>query len=318
MPSAVFVHAPSRLHFGLLLPQAGARRFGGVGAMIDRPGVRLKITRASSWQTHGPLAERIEAFARRWAAYHGLSELPRCRIDVEGAPRQHIGLGVGTQLGLSLAAGLCALFDLPQPPPEELAESVGRGRRSAIGTHGFALGGLLADRGKAAADRVAPLAWRAALPDAWRFVILCPRAGHGVSGEVEERAFAALPAAPPQTIARLQSLSDEMRTAAESGDFNRFSQAVYGFGRASGECFAAAQGGVYASANLAHWVERLRSWGVEGIGQSSWGPTLFALAMSSHNAESLARRIAAHDEQADWTPMIAAPQNTGATVCVIA
>ena len=66
------VTAPSRLHFGLLsvtqedfwldrLGQATvpARRFGGVGLMIDRPGVQVSVRPSSSWSSSGPLAELI-------------------------------------------------------------------------------------------------------------------------------------------------------------------------------------------------------------------------------------------------------------------
>ena len=44
MSRLVHVTAPSRLHFGLWsLAAARGRQFGGVGAMIDKPGLRLTI-----------------------------------------------------------------------------------------------------------------------------------------------------------------------------------------------------------------------------------------------------------------------------------
>ena len=61
--------APSRLHFGLFaLPARGvthwpnvegqptipARRFGGVGLMIDQPGVQVTVRPASQWSGAGP------------------------------------------------------------------------------------------------------------------------------------------------------------------------------------------------------------------------------------------------------------------------
>src|SRR6516225_692886 len=67
MPATVVrVSTPSRLHFGMLsFGQSGVRQFGGVGLMIDEPGIRLKITRADRLECVGPLAERAEQFARR-------------------------------------------------------------------------------------------------------------------------------------------------------------------------------------------------------------------------------------------------------------
>src|SRR5689334_2858973 len=68
----VRVQSASRLHFGLLNPGAEteakiARRFGGVGLMVHRPGLRLKVRPAPSWSASGPLAERALAFARQFA-----------------------------------------------------------------------------------------------------------------------------------------------------------------------------------------------------------------------------------------------------------
>ena len=51
---------PSRLHFGLLGwgPQA-PRQFGGVGLMIEKPGLELVAEPASEWRFEGPLADRV-------------------------------------------------------------------------------------------------------------------------------------------------------------------------------------------------------------------------------------------------------------------
>src|SRR5437870_4069759 len=140
MPS-VHVTAPSRLHFGLWSLGDGQRRqFGGVGAMIDRPQLKLTITDATQLIAEGQNADRVIAFARRWADFHGCAT-PRCRIQINTVIPSHAGLGSGTQLALSLAAGLSAFSGLPTQSPQELALSVGRGLRSAVGTYGFAFGG---------------------------------------------------------------------------------------------------------------------------------------------------------------------------------
>ena len=114
------VWTPSRLHFGLLgFAVAGgawpdrhgarvlpARRFGGVGLMVERPGLRIATTAAKEWSAEGPLADRALAFARRFADSIRLerpdADLSSQRLTVEQAPLEHIGLGVGTQLGLAV------------------------------------------------------------------------------------------------------------------------------------------------------------------------------------------------------------------------
>ena len=75
------VWTPSRLHFGLLsLAGEGeawpdrrgervlpARRFGGVGLMVERPGVHVAASAAAAWSADGPLAEPALALALRFA-----------------------------------------------------------------------------------------------------------------------------------------------------------------------------------------------------------------------------------------------------------
>ena len=58
------IRTPSRLHFGLLGwgPQV-RRQYGGVGLMIESPGVVLRAELAPAWQFKGPLARRVEQIA---------------------------------------------------------------------------------------------------------------------------------------------------------------------------------------------------------------------------------------------------------------
>ena len=132
------VIAASRLHFGLLSFGGNSpRQFGGVGAMVEEPRVYLRIAPATSFQAAGTQSKRIERVARLWVAARGLTELPRCRVEPVSLPRAHTGLGAGTQLALSVAAGLDALCRLPSLPVEQLGPALGRGQRSAVGLHGF-------------------------------------------------------------------------------------------------------------------------------------------------------------------------------------
>ena len=90
--------------------QPGVRQFGGVGAMVGQGTLRLRIEPAERFAAEGPLAERVwrpPSGSRRFA---GDAELPACRVEVIAAPRQHVGLGVGTQLALSVCAGLNAFL----------------------------------------------------------------------------------------------------------------------------------------------------------------------------------------------------------------
>ncbi len=286
------VVAPSRLHFGLFrVPVAGvaegAPAFGGVGLMVERPGVVVVVRPAGSWQFEGPLASRAQGFASRF-----VSSLPEdarrpFQVLVERCPAEHTGLGVGTQLGLAVAKGLAVAYGNGELPAPELAARVGRGERSAIGVHGFDRGGLLADAGKHG-EAISPLLAHVTLPDEWRVVLFSPR-GAQWHGDRERAAFASASAGEPDALRRLAETA--LIPAAQSGDIGAFGEAVYEFNRKAGEPFAAAQGGVYASTDIADLISDVRTCGVKGAGQSSWGPTVFAITGDNDTAMSLVERF---------------------------
>jgi beta-ribofuranosylaminobenzene 5'-phosphate synthase len=309
------VTAPSRLHFGMFsFGQPGERQFGGVGAMIDEPGVRLEVAEGQQFEVQGPQCERAAEFARHVFAHWGLAKEPGCRIRVVSAPRQHVGLGTGTQLAMSVAVGLHTFFDRAGSATE-LAQSVGRGQRSAIGLHGFASGGLLVEAGKRRPEEISPLVARIDLPAAWRFVLVCPRRETGLFGPQERMAFERLPPVPlavTNELCRLAML--HLLPAARCTEFDDFSRALYRFGEAAGLCFAAEQAGAFATARLASLVDRIRAQGIEGVGQSSWGPTLFALLSDQAAAESFAAWLASSDVGDELEITIARPNNIGAAV----
>jgi beta-RFAP synthase len=308
----VEVVAPSRLHFGMFsFGNPDARQFGGVGVMVDEPGLKLRIAGAVQFVATGPLAERVEDLVERLAAGY---PKPACRIDVIHAPPEHVGLGTGTQLSLAVAAGLQAFCGGAPLEALELANRAGRGQRSAIGTYGFLHGGLVVESGKLAGQTLAPLEYRVALPAAWRFVLILPREARGLSGEAEQAAFRQLPAVSAATSEALRGeVSAEMIPAADAGEFDRFSRSVWRFGRRAGECFAAVQGGSFAGPRVAELIEAVRATGVEGVGQSSWGPTVFAIVENAAAATRLVERLRPHLDRDD-TVIVAAPNAAGARI----
>ena len=277
--STVTVSAPCRLHFGLLsFGNVQGRRYGGVGVMVSRPGLRLQIEDDERLLCEGPLQSRVHQFVKAWVSWRPERRSPRCRIRIVTAPRQHIGLGTGTQLGLAVAAGLNSFYGHDETSACRLAESVGRGRRSAVGTHGFLCGGLIHERGKLESDRLSPLSQRIALPKDWRFVLLLPRHHVGLSGTSESNAFArAGTVSTNMTESLLHELHDHLLPAAKARDFEAFSDSVYRYGYNAGKCFANESENPFASDVLACHIARMRAWGIRGVGQSSWGPTLFGL-----------------------------------------
>lgn len=313
------IQAYSRLHFGLLNPFAGEmpgfRCFGGVGVMIAQPDLCLRVEPDSAWSAEGPLADRALRFARCFRAAtcedEQIADLPPHRLRIERGMPVHCGLGSGSQLALSVARALAALWGL-SCDAATLARRTGRGVRSALGTHGFEQGGFLVDPGKRSAAKLAPLVVRQPFPEEWRLVVaLPPHHAAGLHDRGEMEAFARL------TAASATGLSPDGRTellcrlvllgllpALVERDVEAFGEALYEFNVRVGEAFAPVQGGVYASPRVAEVVEFVRGQNVRGVGQSSWGPAVFAVVADAEHAEHLAaqlRRRFALPESAVWT-----------------
>src|SRR5690349_58907 len=129
---AVLVTTGSRLHFGLFaFGQPATREFGGVGAMVDAPALRLRMTAADRLSAVGPSAEIALRHGERVAEADWFDRAGLCRIEILEAPPAHVGLGSGTQLALAVAEGMTSLFNIPEPATAALAQTLGRGKRSA-------------------------------------------------------------------------------------------------------------------------------------------------------------------------------------------
>jgi beta-ribofuranosylaminobenzene 5'-phosphate synthase len=316
MPEAtVQVSAASRLHFGMVsFGAAGVPQFGGVGAMIDHGALQLRIRQAEQFVVSGPLAERVQAAVPPIAKSLGFNEAPECEIKIVTAPSEHLGLGTGTQLHLSLAAGLVAWQGRSCPSREELVVAAGRAARSSVGSHGFFTGGLLIDSGKIAEEPLGELTNRRELPSAWRFGLVCPPGERGLSGADEQQAFSALPPVPRKTTEQLWAIVfEQLVPALDANDFVAFSDSLTQFNFACGLCFAARQGGAFASSLVADTVAALRGLGVRGVGQSSWGPTVFALFEHEDAAQRLQKEF---QSECPWAgPVrIVKPCNTSAEI----
>src|SRR3954469_10658191 len=145
-PTRVAFETPARLHFGVLdLGGRLGRCFGGLGAAIPCPSLRLEAAVSDRLTGEGPEAERAVEFARRFLAYHRIRG--GAHLVIQRAIPSHSGLGSGTQLALAVGRALSELYRV-SAGVMELARATGRGRRSAIGTWAFELGGFIVEGGR--------------------------------------------------------------------------------------------------------------------------------------------------------------------------
>lgn len=270
------VRAAARLHLGFLDPTGGVgRRFLGMGLAVDRPATVIRARAAAGTHVRGPEAERVARILERLRPLFGAFPV---QIEVLRAIPAHAGFGSGTQLALAVGRALAALTGRPFDPAE-VARLALRGRRSGLGIAAFTRGGFLLDAGKGDEDRPPPLLARLPFPRSWRVLLLRDPAREGLSGEAEERAFRELPPFPDGLAARLARLAVScVLPGVALGDLALFGRGLSEIQDRLGDWYAPFQGGSrWSSPLVGAAIEHLRACGVAASGQSSWGPTGFAV-----------------------------------------
>ncbi len=304
----VAVTAPGRLHLGFVDPDASlGRPFGSLGLTIDGPATRVAL-RLAEFDSIDAAPAAVHDVTR--AARH-VAELKRAlnrpapvAVELRETLPAHAGFGSGTQLALALARGFAALHGL-DVDTTSLARALGRGQRSGIGVAAFDRGGFLVDGGPGR-NGPAPLLARADFPDAWRVLLVLDPRGAGLHGEEEGNAIARLAPLPQTAAAHLAHLVlMRILPALHEADFAPFAQGITEVQRVLGEHFAPAQhGSAYTSADVAQVVEWLGAQFDAAIGQSSWGPTGFALFPTQADAERAVDRARAAGQVAPGLDLV--------------
>lgn len=270
--------------------------------MIDGPRTVVKATPAKQLSVAGSQTDAAQQTLAHWFDHNQLmfkSNFGFSRVDqlpmafeIQKVATRHSGFGSGTQLAMAVTAAAFKCLGLPTPGSKDLAIASGRGKRSAIGSHGFLQGGFLVDRGKRVADALAPLELRLDFPIEWPIVTIVPWKTQGLSGQSESSAFKNL---PDSSAAHRQQMIDlvknQMVNSIIARDYQNFARSVYEFGHRSGSMFETMQGGKYNGDAVTQTVNLIRSSGVEAVGQSSWGPCVFAILENDTQATKLVEHL---------------------------
>jgi beta-RFAP synthase len=290
--AAVRVQASGRLHLGFLDPSGSlGRRFGSLGLVVEGVETVIELRRAAADEVTAAAGTDPDAIER---AAHHLHALRRAtgrtgglHLHLQRTLPPHAGLGSGTQLALAVGHAFAALAEFPLTTGD-VARLTGRGLRSGVGIAGYDLGGLLLDGGPGSDGRPAPLLSRLPLPAPWRVVLVLEPGRQGLSGEREKAALAALPALPRSAAADLcHQVLMRVLPGAAAGAFEPFATGLTRMQQVLGEHFGPAQGGdAFASPAVRRLVEWVGRHAGAAIGQSSWGPTGFAVFASAADAQA--------------------------------
>ena len=303
--SVLTLRAPGRLHLGFLDPAGSlGRRFGSLGLVID--GIETEVELSASpldqliagsyaIDVNYEIVNGAAAPLAPFAYLQLLREHTGChmplRLQLTRVLPPHAGFGSGTQLALAIGRVFARWHGL-ELSSTTLAHWLARGLRSGIGIAGFDQGGLLVDGGPGPDGMPAPLLSRIAFPDAWRVLVVQDDRHRGLSGAQEKQAIATLPPLPQAQSADIcHQVLMRVLPGAASAEFAPFAAGINRIQQLLGVHFAPAQGG---SAYTSAAVGRLMQWVADtqpnaATGQSSWGPTGFAILPSQAAAEALVK-----------------------------
>lgn len=311
----IFINAFARLHMGFLdLNGSSGRRFGSLGLGLSAPDTLIELALGSN--VFGDIVEAdYVAKSKHQILAHANLEQP-VSIKVHREIPRHFGLGSGTQMSLAIGAGINQLFGLDLKPAE-IAHITGRGLRSGIGIGTFTDGGLVLDGGKGKQTKVPPIIVQQSFPKAWRVLLIFDHSQQGVHGDEELSAFANLQDADwlaTQNISH-QILMKALPALKEC-DLNAFGEAVVELQAYTGDYFAPVQGGRFASKLVAKVLSFLTENGVSCVGQSSWGPTGFAVFESDVIAAQYLQKLKTTFQYPNLSWLICEAGHEGASVNV--
>jgi beta-RFAP synthase len=273
----VSVRAQARLHLGFL-DMCGdlGRKFGSIGLSITNIETSITARYAHDIDISGIYIERAENYAEQILSHFGIDG--GVELSVHSAIPEHAGLGSGTQLSLAIASAICHLYGLPEQKASYLATILHRGARSGVGVGTFTHGGFVVDGGRGEKTEIPPIITRLSFPDHWRIILIFDDEEKGINGVKERRVFSQLPKMKKEvsdSLCRLTMI--KALPAIMEQDCSEFGAAVTEIQNIIGDYFSSIQGGRYTSPFLKSIIETMSNEGATGVGQSSWGPTGFAI-----------------------------------------
>jgi beta-ribofuranosylaminobenzene 5'-phosphate synthase len=291
--SKIRVIAPSRIHMGILNPwrSTDRRLYGSVGVGIEEPRTEVEAESSNSIEVTGHSAEESKVFTRTVLDHYNLKGV---KIRVLSVPERHAGLGSTTQLSLSIGTAITRSYGL-NIKPVELATILGRGKQSATGTYVFQQGGFVVEGGWGEKTVFPPLLSYCPFPEDWRFLVIVPPE-KGFDEIQENEAFEKMqPLGTDLVNEACFRVLLGMIPAVSERNIQAFGENLTRLQEIVGKMFSQVQGGVFRP-DSAPMIRKLKDMDAAGVGQSSWGPAVYALfdGEKSKSVEKLLRKRILH------------------------
>ena len=317
----VTIKTPSRIHIALIdLNGSLGKVDGGIGLSIDRPGFRITAEYAHETSIECPknIAQRAGEVLE---LLRGNCNVGHAKVVIEESIPSHVGLGSSTQFYLGIAKAVCKLYNIDLSA-QEMAFIVGRGGTSGIGVAAFFHGGFIVDGGHkfpqekssflpssaSKGVRSAPVIARYDFPD-WDILITTPRCKH-ISGDEEVKLFQSL---CPISLKDVQALSHiiliKLLPALIQRDLEYFGQAVDQIQNIGWKKVEIEKQDTIVSQTM----KFLRENGGQGVGMSSWGPTIFCFGENLKDLKESTKAFLLKNNP-DGICFLTKANNTGAMV----
>ncbi len=309
---SIKITAPARLHLGFVgLEGQSAKTHGALGLAIDQPATVLEAHHYPKWKVSGSALNKAVKYMNTVRAAFALRQ-PIFINSIQSIP-EHIGLGSGTQLALSVATACMHLND-HDGSPEKISGLLGRGTRSGIGTAAFSKGGFLVDCQADKAQYARAISKRIEFPEEWRIILIIDETYQGIHDESEVNAFESLGGFSSELSTDLKGvLLNQVMPALEVRDITAFGSGISLIQKQVGDFFKPVQGGRFLSEKVAEILEYAERNGAAGIGQSSWGPTGFIIVDGVASALRMKSNLEKLSRESDVRFEIRAARNSGAT-----
>ena len=315
MSGSIRIVAPARIHLGFYNIKYGNLLFGSIGLAIDRPYYDLIIERSEKTEVFSENPQQkefIEETVNKITSVLGINA--NLRIHVKSYIERHVGLGSTTQLLMSILKALLYLYNV-KIDPWTLFKLIGRKNISGIGVSSFLRGGFIVDSGITSNGYPREVT-RIRFPKRWKVLLVIPREDRGLSEEIEENYM--IPQEPNDEL-RCELLKYVFLGVIPGilrEDFDMFTYSLEKLDESIGKYYGTVQGGRFLSKYGEDVADALKDVGGRGIGQSSWGPTIYAFFKDKSSALTACRKINAYLKNSNISAdvILCNPRNCGAKI----
>ena len=277
----ISIITPARLHFGFLELNNNTDSFGGIGLSVDKFNTKIEVKKKSSLKYRGKNLNKASFFLKTFCRKMKIK--PNFFLNIKKSTPEHIGLGSGTQLALSIGTAILKLEN-KNAEPEKIVKILNRSIRSRVGLMSFKHGGFLIDlriRRKIHTD-----IGKVYFPEDWKIILIKDKT-KGLYGKSEIKAFKKASSFKANKIEMSDLVLLKILPSLVECNFTEFSKAITKLQTAMGKYFNLIQGGPYTSIQVSRTLNFLKKENVQGFGQTSWGPSGFAFFPDIKKAENM-------------------------------